>query len=218
MLCLDAIKLSLCSRGCRALLVQLFLVSGCQTLGFLGDLANAGLQRPNLVVELHSMLWADCTGFLCWPNMLAVQKSDIVVHYGTCSRFCTVEDPVADYTQAWLSMAGCAQIALANVAEGCQVQQQRWLNRTSTDTQLLVLPWLTCCTFLELSAFACLSWSCSCFSKPWVSSTISLSLASLASFLLADSSAFRSQVFAVSLLMRAASSSCSQDGKSAGNG
>ena len=80
-----------------------------------------------------------------------------------------------------------------------------------------MLSWLTCCTFLEASAFVCLSWSCSCFSKPRVSSTISLSLASLASFLLADSSAVRSQVSAVSLLMRAASSSCRQDGILAGN-
>ena len=73
MLCLDAIKLSLCSLGCRALLVHLLLVSGCQALGLLGDLANVGLQRPDLVVKLRSMLWADvriCTGLLCRHNML----------------------------------------------------------------------------------------------------------------------------------------------------
>ena len=77
MLCLDAIKLSLCSLSCRALLVQLLLVSGRQALGLLGDLAHGGLQRPNLVVELHSMPWADvriCTGFLCWHNMLLCRE------------------------------------------------------------------------------------------------------------------------------------------------
>ena len=126
------------------------------------------------------------------------------------------EDPIADHMQAQLFWVGCAQTACGTIAARCSSKggcKGRPLTRQ--ERQLLVLPGLTCCTFLEASAFACLSWSCSCLSKPRVSSTISLSLASLASFLLADSSAFRSRVSAVSLLMRAASSSCRRDGMSA---
>ena len=108
MLCLDAIKLSLSSLGRRALLVQLLLVGGCQALSLLGDPANVGLQRPNLVVKLHSMLWAVfelCPGSLCWHNMLLCRQLTKVstgALVDTCARG---KDPVAGYTQAYLYLA-----------------------------------------------------------------------------------------------------------------
>ena len=103
MLCLDAIKLSLCSLGCRALLVQLLLVSGCQALGLFIDLANVGLQRPNLIVELHSMLWAGVriyTGLLCWHNMLLCRRIREVSTMSLAATCATGRDPVADCMQA----------------------------------------------------------------------------------------------------------------------